>query len=534
MNPKIRDVAYTSSEAASKTLSNMHLSNSLLFSPNQLSVSLSLSSNTRPSHTFFTSLGSTQHTPQREREREMDNTLYDELLQEIFRRLPSSSSSSVSVVCKRWLRLYRSSTTALSLRFSPNSSLLPSLSSFLSHHPFLSSLSLSLSPPPPFSLSSHLLSLISSSCPNLHSLTLTPSPLSLSSLLSLSTSCPHLNSLSITLSRPVLLNWLLSFPCLKHLSIFMSSESSHDDAEVDRDLESEDSDAELGLESLCLVGIRGDDWRLGWLWERCTKLKRLKLQACQAIGGSSSSFVKCLQGLQEVELRTCRSVVDVVLLELLEHCSSLNSLLVHDGGSREGLLHFFSQFSSKVLKLDLRLPLDLNNHHLAALALNFRSLSNLRLQSCCLVTGEGLKALGMAMSNGLEELALINCDVVEREPGLLATLGQHLRQLKKLDLSHNEMLLDKELISMLVSCVHLTDVKVRGCKGLTGVAMVCMLRSCKRLENVDIMHCFGIEADAVEMFVKNSSRLKRMEVEETKLSDAAKMWASNKFIQVVV
>ncbi|XP_058742188.1 sugar carrier protein C-like [Vicia villosa] len=49
---------------------------------------------------------------------------------------------------------------------------------------------------------------------------------------------------------------------------------------------------------------------------------------------------------------------------------------------------------------------------------------SLRHQSCCLVTGEGLKALGMAVSNGLEELALINCDVVERDKGLLATLGQ--------------------------------------------------------------------------------------------------------------
>ena len=85
------------------------------------------------------------------------------------------------------------------------------------------------------------------------------------------------------------------------------------------------------------------------------------------------------------------------------------------------------------------MPLDLNNDHLLAVAVNFRTLSSLRLQSCYLVRGEGLKALGVAMSYGLEELALINCDVVEREMGLLATLGRNLNQLKKLDLSYNEI-----------------------------------------------------------------------------------------------
>lgn len=300
--------------------------------------------------------------------------------------------------------------------------------------------------------------------------------------------------------------------------------------------ESDDFDKELGLESLCFEGIRGDDYGIGWLWKRCRNLKKLKLLSCQGIGGSYSCFVQCLQGIQQIELKTCRSVVDGVLLNLAQHCNSLESLLVHDGGSREGLLHFFSNYNSNNLhKLDFRLPMDLENNHLFAIAMsmNFRTLSSLKLQSCVLVTGEGLKALGVAMSNGLEELALINCDVVEREKGLLATLGQHLRQLKKLDLSHNEMLFDKDFVSMLVSCIHLVDLKVRGCKGLTSFALVTMVRSCKRLENVDVMHCLGIESMAIELFVKNCSHLRRLEVEESKLSDATKMWASNKFIELV-
>lgn len=297
----------------------------------------------------------------------------------------------------------------------------------------------------------------------------------------------------------------------------------------------EELDAELGLESLSLSGIRADDWGMGWLWGSCRRLKKLQLRSCEGIGdgGSFSSFVRCLHGVQEVELRTCRSIVDGVLLKLAENCDSLISLLVYDGGSREGLLRFFSECHCKLQKLDLRLPLDLNNDHLLAVAVNFRSLSCLRLQSCCLVSGEGLKALGIAMSSGLEELALINCDVVEREPGLLATLGQNLRQLRKLDLSYNEMLLDKEFISILVSCNYLVDLRLRGCKGLTNAAMITMSKTCKRLENVDIMNCGGIQAEAIELLVLNSPQLRKVQVEESKLSDVAKSRASHKFVEAI-
>lgn len=295
----------------------------------------------------------------------------------------------------------------------------------------------------------------------------------------------------------------------------------------------EDSDAELGLETLCLSGIGAGDWGLGWLWRSSRKLKKLQLKSCEGVGdgGSFSSFVTCLQGVQEVELRTCRSIVDGVLLQLAENCHSLTSLLVYDGGSREGLLRFFSQCRCNLQKLDFRLPLDLKNDHLLAVATNFRSLSSLRLQSCCLVSGEGLKALGTAVNSGLEELALINCDVVEREPGLLTTLGQNLRQLRKLDLSYNEMLLDKEFMSMLVSCNCLIDLRVRGCKGLTNASLITMLKICKRLESVDIMHCSRIQAEAIEFFILNSPQLRLVQVEQSKISDVAKMWASHKFIE---
>ncbi|KAF5457283.1 hypothetical protein F2P56_021396 [Juglans regia] len=475
----------------------------------------------------------------------MDDILCDELLEEIFQRLPSSPSSSLSVslVSKRWLHLCRTSKTSLSLRLTPHNSTIPLFSSLLSHYPSLVSLSLFVpSEPtaPASTFSDHLLLIVSTYCSKLHNLRFLAGLVSLSSLSSLSSTCTRLTSLCINLSRPVFFSWVVNFPALKDLSVFVCpGEGLEQEIQFSWEhgmWQNEDFDTELGLESLHLSGIRADDWGLRWLWRSCKRLKKLQLRSCEGIGdgGSFSSFVRCLQGLQEVELRTCRSIVDGVLLKLADSCNSLSSLLVYDGGSREGLLRFISQSRCDLQKLDLRLPLDLNNDHLSAVAVNFRCLSSIRLQSCCLVTGEGLKALGVAMSSRLEELALINCDVVEREPGLLAALGQNLRQLRKLDLSYNETLLDKEFISMLVSCNDIIDLKLRGCKGLTNASMVSMFKSCKRLKDVDIMHCCGIGAEAVELFVLNSPQLRQIHIEESKLSDVARTWVSNKFIELVV
>ncbi|XP_059670107.1 uncharacterized protein LOC132315738 [Cornus florida] len=473
----------------------------------------------------------------------MDTILCDELLQEIFHRLPPSSSSAASLVSKRWLRLCRSSKTSLCLRFSPQTFTLASLSSFLFHYPYLSSLSLTAAAgdDAASALFDHLLLSVASSCPNLQHLRFLTCPVSFFSLLSLSVSCPNLTSLSISLSRPLSFHWITSFLSLKDLTVVFTGNELNSD-EFDSQEEHRDEmirknfNFSLPLESLSLSGTRPGDNSLNWLWRSCKKIKRLQLRSCEGIGDTSlfSLFLKCLTCLQELELRTCRTIVDRVLLILAENCISLNSLLVYDGGSKEGLLQFISTSRCNMQKLDLRLPLDLDNNHLLAVASKFRGLSCLRLQSCCLVTGEGLKSLGLAMSNGLEELALINCDVVEREPGLLTTLGQNLRGLRKLDLSHNEMLLDKELISMLVSCTCLGELKVRGCKRLTNAAMVSILKSCKFLERVDIMRCGGIEVNAVELFILNSPQLRLIQVEESKLSDVARMRASNKMIEVTV
>lgn len=453
----------------------------------------------------------------------MDTILCDELLQEIFHRLPSSSFPAVSLVSRRWLRLYRASRTSLSLCIPLHSSTLglPCVSSLLSLYPFLSSLSIS-SPDSTTAFADYLLYSVSSSCSTLRRLRFVAAPVSLSALVSVSASFYLLNALTISLSSPVFFGWLSFLPSLRELSIIVRSRDvvGFDSKEADGLWIHEGSDSELPLENLSLSGLGLDDCSIGWLWRSCRKLRKLCLSNCEGIGdgGSFSSFAICIRGLQQVELRTCRSIVDGVLLKLAQNCFSLESLLVYDGGSEEGLLRFINECRCNLQKLDLRLPLDLHNSHLLAVAQNFRGLTSIRLQSCCLVTADGLKTLVIALRNGLAELALINCDVVERVPGMLTTLGQNLKGLRKLDLSYNEMLLDKEFTSMLVSCSHLIDLKLRGCRGLTGAALVSTAKNCKYLESLDIVDCSRICTGDIGAFVLNSPRLRHLVVEESKLS----------------
>lgn len=132
----------------------------------------------------------------------------------------------------------------------------------------------------------------------------------------------------------------------------------------------------------------------------------------------------------------------------------------------------------------------------------------------------------------LSELVLINCDAVEREPGLLTTLVQSLKQLKILDLSYNDKLRDKELCSMLASCGNLVEMKLKGCKELTGSAMAAVCRFCKLLQAVDVLGCRGVGVEDVELLVLSLPQLGRIAVEEGKLSDEARSWMWRRSVQL--
>lgn len=97
-------------------------------------------------------------------------------------------------------------------------------------------------------------------------------------------------------------------------------------------------EAELELESLYLSGIRSGDYGLNWLWRSCKKLNKLQLRNCESVGDnpSFSSFLNCLNDLEEVELRTCRPIVDGILLKFITQSRSTNSFEYNSPESKGG------------------------------------------------------------------------------------------------------------------------------------------------------------------------------------------------------
>ncbi|KAI3813131.1 hypothetical protein L1987_17847 [Smallanthus sonchifolius] len=291
------------------------------------------------------------------------------------------------------------------------------------------------------------------------------------------------------------------------------------------------------LQSLCLSGIRAGDYALNWLWNNCSSetLSKLVFENCNGIGDHNSfeCFIKGLKNLHEIELNICRSIITLILLKLAENrCDALSSLLIYDGGNKESLLHFIRETRCNLQKLDLRLPLDLDDSHLFEIGAKFNQLRVLRLQSCTMVTGEGLKTLGLALSDNLEELALTNCDVMKRQNGFLVELAQNLRNIKILDLSYNHTLLDKEFASVISSYRDLQKLKLRGCSRLTDVSLISLCKNCKRLKSIDLLYCHGFQVEGVEFVILNSPELRNVQVEDHKLSEVARRWMQSKFIEV--
>ncbi|XP_062197309.1 uncharacterized protein LOC133900203 [Phragmites australis] len=391
----------------------------------------------------------------------MDAALCDDLLQEVFHLLPPAAAPAVSLVSRRWLALLRAVTSSLSLHLPASSDAAPAaaatLAALLSHYPYLSSLAVISAAAPARDADAVLLAVAAASAAvRLSAVRFLPdSAVSPVALLAVCPALSGLTSLHLTAVRPQSFRWLALLPRLKSFALVNSAAcvDSAGTSSDDADGEGEAAGA-LPLERLSLCGIRSGDRGLGWLWRWCGSLKWLQLRACDGTGDGPASlaFAGCLGGLLTLELRACRPVADRVLLLAADHCRTLTSLLVYDGGSSEALHRFIHQRGAGLHTLDLRLPLDLHNGHLLAIGAEqihrgqdaMPSLAALRLQSCVLVTGDGLRSLARtATGAGIEELALVCCDAVEREPELLTFLSQSMRRLLRLDSSYNESLSDK-------------------------------------------------------------------------------------------
>lgn len=461
----------------------------------------------------------------------LNNLLCDELLGEILGRLQEMSyCKDVCLVCRRWLVVQRRVKTSLGLLVPESTSIScfgSSVRILLRQYPQILRLSVASGQlQMDTELLDYILDAIGEGCKFLKELRFGVGPVTCYGLKALAKGSVNLTSLELVGLSPRFFPSLTEFKSLRELSLVLSGWNSIEDFYGIPDMP-------LSLERLCLVGIGVGYRGLGWIWRNCPKLRKLEFYSCEGFGDSdSSSFVKALSSLQELHLRRCRTIANDILMLAAQHCQTLGTLVFYDGGDTEGL-HAVVQQCQSLEVLDLRLPLDLSNEDLAIIAENCQSLKSLRLHSCWLATGVGMKLLGANMRLSLEELVLVRCRAVVQEPGILTTLGQQLKWLKKLDLSDNDCLCDKELGAMLASCKSLTSLRLWRCRGLTDMVVASVIQNCHVLETIDIMICDGITTEAVFALVLGSPKLRQLGVEEHKISKVTRKLASKKKIVIV-
>lgn len=448
----------------------------------------------------------------------VNSLLCDELLAEVLCRVQDLlDQRSVSLVCKRWLVVQRNAKKRLGVCL-PNdaafSSFCLSVLSLLEQHPHVTSLSMISKGS---SVHAELFAIVAKAvalfCKSLGQLQFTAGPTTFLGLQELARGCPCLTSLELLQPPSSCLPILGNFKTLRELCLNGCSEGVTDDLQQGAGYGS------LQLERLCLVGMRSSFHGLNWLWSSCRQLRKLQFLNCEGIEGlDTSSFVACLPSLQEIELCMCRSIAGGMLILISEYCPNLRALTFHDGGDTEGLRQVLRRCETLEV-LDLRLPLDLSNEDLMEIARNCHSLRSLRLHSCWLATGAGMRSLASLSNPNLEELVLVRCRAVVQDSGTLSALGQNLRRLKKIDLSDNEYLVDKELVAMLASCENLFQLKLRKCRMLTDLVIEFIRQRCPVLESIDIEDCDGISSKAVNSLISGCKHLKLVRINLDKLTD---------------
>ncbi|KAJ7552548.1 hypothetical protein O6H91_06G060000 [Diphasiastrum complanatum] len=344
----------------------------------------------------------------------------------------------------------------------------------------------------------------------------------LGGLQALARGCPDISSLHLMCLDPNHMPFLSNFRALRELSLvgcLASEKTNWGDVPA----------GELALEKLCLEGISPSNSGLGWLWLNCRKLHRLELFNCEGIGDTDTvALMQCLASVQELQLRRCRVIANLILRMVATSCRALKVLIFQDGGDTNGLHHVIRSCTSLEV-LELRLPLDLFNEDLAIIAQNGVSLRSLRLHSCWMATGAGIKLLGTQLRSNLEDLALIRCRAIVQDPGTLTCLGQHLKSLRSLNLSDNDLLVDKELVAMLASsCQRLLHLKLRRCRKLTDKAMEYIGRNCQLLRSLVILCCDNITSTGLMSLLTGCQSLTRIWVEKGKLTDAVQNVASKR------
>lgn len=477
----------------------------------------------------------------------LNSALCDELLADILSKAcDPSDRDSVSLVCKRWLRVQRHAKWKLGLCMPDDASLdtfCAAVPSLIAQHPYLTCLSIK---PKWTVLVDHpvtrVVRAISASCTCLRRLRFTAVPISACGLEDLSQGCPQLYFLEILQPLANCLPALSNFTSLQELTIHGHVEDAmcagnqiEVFAENTPDAKGTSTCEPLQIMKLTLINVKVCmSCDLRWLWKSCGQLQKLELYSCDGVGdmAAMSAFAHALTYVQELKVHRCRGIAGKVLAMASRHTLGLKVLTVYDGADTMGLQGVLQRCKGLEF-LDLRLPLDLSKEDLLHIGVHGKRLRTLRLHSCWLATGTELQLLASHINPRLEELVLTSCRAIFQDPGTLSAIGQSLVNLRSIDLSQNEYLADKELAAMLAACENVHILNLCKCCRLTDRVADFIAQKCVHLESIDIRSCDAISTQAVTNLLMGCGHLVKIAVETSKLSISARKIASLKRIALI-
>lgn len=272
--------------------------------------------------------------------------------------------------------------------------------------------------------------------------------------------------------------------------------------------------------------------------ERCPNLTSLTIDMCLEIGNESlQAIARSCPKLQHVSIRACPLVGDVGVATLLSLASSglrkvkLQSLNITDF-SLAVIGHYGKSITSLVLS-ELQFATEKGFWAMGS-AGGLQSLTSLAINSCWGMTGVGLEAIGkgcpilkqmslrkcyvvsdcglVAFANSagsLESLQLEACNRISQQ-GILGALSGCKSKLKSLSLVNCMGIRDlaPDVSNIFSPCESLRTLTIRNCLGFVGASLEVIGRLCPQLENLDLSGLAGVtDSELLHLLESSEPRL---------------------------
>ncbi|GMH13138.1 hypothetical protein Nepgr_014979 [Nepenthes gracilis] len=250
-----------------------------------------------------------------------------------------------------------------------------------------------------------------------------------------------------------------------------------------------------GCKSLVEIGLGKCSWLtdadIKLLVTGCNNLKILNLTCDSITDASISTIVENCRNLVCLKLESCNLITEKSLEMLGSYCMLLEELdLTECCGVIDRALNHLSR-CSELQCLKLGLCTNISDKGLSYIASNCTKISELDLYRCPGIGDDGLSALSSSC-----------------------------KKLKKLNVSYCNRLTDRGM-EHIGKLEELSDLEMRGLKGITGAGLMAVVAGCERLTQLDLKHCENIKDSGFWAVACYSKDLRQINLSYCAISDLA-------------